>query len=500
MAESGDDLVAGSRRAARPGRGRRRRDPRRRAGHRRRARRSGRDRGLHRPDEQHRHAALRLRPARDDRGDRRAGHRSSAAPGSRSPVDHLDPTRSRRSPTGIERDHGHIDVLVNDIWGGEVLKGGPAEWDTPIWEHDLDDGLRILRLAIDTHLITSHHLLPLLVDRPGGLLVEVTDGTTAYNADALPDLGLLRPGQGRGEPAGVLAGPRAGAARRRPPSRSRPGWMRSEMMLEAFGVDRGDWRDALGDGDGAPAPPGFALSESPRYVGPGGRRAGRRPRPGPLEPAVGRLRGSSAASYGFTDVDGSRPDVWPIIEAADPPALIRSLLDSRTLRWSGTRCRRPSSRSRGSRMWPRGQRRLDQLPVTGPAGRKRAARPFTLALRAPEVAARRSASRLRRTRAGPWPRTTRHPARHQLPEHLVVEARRQRHGVRVPRPARADTDRPGAPTGRRVSETTSARDARGRPHPRPVPREHLPCACSSPSAPSNTKGASARASPRRCAS
>ena len=79
-------------------------------------------------------------------------------------------------------DHGHIHVLVNDIWGAELLKGGPADWNTPIWEHDLDKGLRILRLAIDTHLITSHHLLPLLVDEPGGLLVEVTDGTAEYNA------------------------------------------------------------------------------------------------------------------------------------------------------------------------------------------------------------------------------------------------------------------------------------------------------------------------------
>ncbi len=73
-------------------------------------------------------------------------------------------------------------MLVNDIWGGEVLKGGPADWNTPIWEHDLDKGLRILRLAVETHLVTSHHLLPLLVDRPGGLVVEVTDGTADYNA------------------------------------------------------------------------------------------------------------------------------------------------------------------------------------------------------------------------------------------------------------------------------------------------------------------------------
>ena len=109
--------------------------------------------------------------------------------------------------------HGHIDVLVNDIWGGEVLKGGPAEWNTPIWEHDLDDGLRILRLAIDTHLITSHHLLPLLIDRPGGLLVEVTDGTVDYNATNYRISVFYDLAKVAGEPAGVLPGPRAGAAR-----------------------------------------------------------------------------------------------------------------------------------------------------------------------------------------------------------------------------------------------------------------------------------------------
>ena len=82
----------------------------------------------------------------------------------------------------VRRDHGRLDVLVNDIWGAEALAGNPANWGRPFWEMDLDDGLRILRLAIDTHLVTSHHLLPLLVEQPGGLLVEVTDGTAAYNA------------------------------------------------------------------------------------------------------------------------------------------------------------------------------------------------------------------------------------------------------------------------------------------------------------------------------
>ena len=109
----------------------------------------------------------------------------------------------------IDAEQGRLDVLVNDIWGGEKL----AEWNTPLWEHDLAGGLRMLRLAIDTHLITSHFALPLLIRRPGGLVVEMTDGTREYNADELPPLGVLRPGQDVGHPARVRAGTRAGAAR-----------------------------------------------------------------------------------------------------------------------------------------------------------------------------------------------------------------------------------------------------------------------------------------------
>src|SRR5678816_2321202 len=99
------------------------------------------------------------------------------------PLDHLVPDEVQKLSERLKNEFGRIDILVNDIWGAEVLKGGPSEWNTPIWEHDLAKGLRILRLAIDTHLVTSHHLLPLVVDKPGGLLVEVTDGTNDYNAE-----------------------------------------------------------------------------------------------------------------------------------------------------------------------------------------------------------------------------------------------------------------------------------------------------------------------------
>src|SRR5947209_3323047 len=181
-------------------------------------------------------------------------------------VDHLDPDQVKDLAEKIRNDHGHIDVLVNDIWGGELLKGGPTQWNTPVWELDLDDGLRILRLAVDTHLVTSHHLLPLLVDRPGGLLVEVTDGTTDYNASryrisvfydlAKASVNRLAFSQGHElEPYGATA------------VAITPGWLRSEMMLDNFGVSEENWRDAV-DGTNAEknkpaAPPDFALSESP---------------------------------------------------------------------------------------------------------------------------------------------------------------------------------------------------------------------------------------------
>src|SRR5690606_27803874 len=95
------------------------------------------------------------------------------------PIDHLEHSQVKGLRDRIAQDFGRIDILVNNIWGGETLKGEPEEWNKPIWEVDLDKGLRILRLAIDTHLITSHFLLPLMIQQPGGLLVEVTDGATA---------------------------------------------------------------------------------------------------------------------------------------------------------------------------------------------------------------------------------------------------------------------------------------------------------------------------------
>jgi NAD(P)-dependent dehydrogenase (short-subunit alcohol dehydrogenase family) len=225
-------------------------------------------------------------------------------------VDHLDPEQVRRFAERLNREHDHLDVLVNDIWGAEVLKGGPKDWDTPIWKHDLEKGLRILRLAIDTHVITSHFLLPLVIAKSGGLLIEVTDGTVDYNAEhyrisvyydlAKTAVNRLAYSQGH-----ELAKHGATALA------ITPGWMRSEMMLEAYGVTEPTWREALDPKrkNGPTAPPGFAESETPRFVG----RA-----VAAIAADAKRARWNQksvtavdmAREYGFTDVDGRQPDAW----------------------------------------------------------------------------------------------------------------------------------------------------------------------------------------------
>ncbi|MFH9548124.1 SDR family oxidoreductase [Streptomyces sp. NPDC051445] len=223
------------------------------------------------------------------------------------PTDHLDAGQVRALVERVAREQDRLDVLVNDIWGAEHL----FEWDTPVWEHDLDNGLRLLRLAVETHAITSHHALPLLLRRSGGLVVEMTDGTTEYNRDTyrvnffydLAKTSVLRM-------AFALAheiGPRGATA-----LALTPGWMRSELMLDQFGVREDNWRDALD------RVPHFAISETPRYVG-------RAVAALAADPDVARFNGRSLSSgglapvYGFTDLDGSRPDAWRyMVEVQDP--------------------------------------------------------------------------------------------------------------------------------------------------------------------------------------
>jgi len=228
------------------------------------------------------------------------------------PTDHLAPADVQNLADRLRSDYGNIDILVNDIWGAEMLKGGPAQWNKPVWEHDLQKGLRLLRLAIDTHIITSHYLLPLLIGKPGGLLVEVTDGTAAYNAAHyrislfydLAKTAVNRLAFAQGHELAAFGATAVALT---------PGWLRSEMMLEAFGVSEDNWRDALDPARAERAlpvaPPGFSHSESPRYVG----RAvvaiagdPQRQRWNQQSVTAAQL----ASEYGFTDLDGTQPDAW----------------------------------------------------------------------------------------------------------------------------------------------------------------------------------------------
>ncbi|WEH13876.1 SDR family oxidoreductase [Streptomyces sp. VNUA24] len=222
------------------------------------------------------------------------------------PTDHLEPAQVKALVDRIAEEQGRLDVLVNDIWGGEKL----FEWESPVWEHDLDNGLRLLRLGVETHAITSHFALPLLLRNPGGLVVEMTDGTAEYNsvnyrATFFYDLAkssVLRMAFALGQELG----PRGATA-----VALTPGWLRSEMMLDGFGVTEENWRDALD------RVPHFAISETPRYVG-------RAVAALAADPEVARFNGDSLSSgslartYGFTDLDGSRPDAWRyLVEVQD---------------------------------------------------------------------------------------------------------------------------------------------------------------------------------------
>ncbi len=222
-------------------------------------------------------------------------------------VDHLEPDQVRRLAERIDHDHGRLDVLVNDIFDG----GKYGEFGTTLWEHDLSGGLRMLRLGIDTHAITSHVMLPLVIRRPGGLVIEMTDGTAEYNVGYRYREGfyydLVKAAVQRMTTAQAHElGPHQGAA-----VAVTPGWMRSEDMLDFYGVTEENWRDATA------RVPHFCISESPAYTG-------RAVAALAADPQVARWSGQVVSSgqlarvYGFTDTDGTRPDCWRyVVEVQD---------------------------------------------------------------------------------------------------------------------------------------------------------------------------------------
>ncbi|ADB35911.1 short-chain dehydrogenase/reductase SDR [Kribbella flavida DSM 17836] len=221
-------------------------------------------------------------------------------------VDHLERDQVRDLVARIDREQGALHILVNDIFGATTI-----EWDKTVWESSLDVGLRMFRLAVETHAITSHFALPLLIKQPGGLVIEMTDGTDEYNAvnyrvSFFYDLAKAAVNR-MGFSLAHELGPHGATA-----VSLTPGWLRSEAMLDEFGVTEQNWRDAT------ERIPHFAISESPAYVG-------RAVAALAADPDVARWNGQSLSSgqlakvYGFTDVDGSRPDAWRyLVEVQDP--------------------------------------------------------------------------------------------------------------------------------------------------------------------------------------
>lgn len=222
-------------------------------------------------------------------------------------VDHEDPDAVAVLVERIDREHGQLDVLVNDIFGGDRYK----QWDKPLWEHDLAGGLRMLRMGMDTHLITSYHALPLILRTARehgttGLVVEMTDGTAEFNANFREGVGfyydLVKANVERivkGLTFELKEHPVVAVG-------VTPGWLRSEQMLEGFEVSEEHWRDALDE------VPGFALSESPTYVARGIAALAADIEPGHWSGQIVTAR-QLADAYDVRDTDGSRPDCWGYI-------------------------------------------------------------------------------------------------------------------------------------------------------------------------------------------
>ena len=217
-------------------------------------------------------------------------------------VNHTEPAEVKKLVTTIKRRHHGLNILVNDVWGGDAL----TEWGKPFWTVNLDNGLRMLKQAIHSHVITSHYAVPLMLGRGRGIIFEITDGDAFYYRGNLfydlVKISVIR-----------LAFAMARELRKRDivSVALTPGFLRSEAVLEHFGVSEANWKEAgkrknKNSADQNDAPSDFMVSESPRYIGRAVVALAADPN---AKKKSGRVFSSWALAreYGFTDLDGTRP-------------------------------------------------------------------------------------------------------------------------------------------------------------------------------------------------
>jgi NAD(P)-dependent dehydrogenase (short-subunit alcohol dehydrogenase family) len=217
-------------------------------------------------------------------------------------VDHTEPAEVKKLVAGIKRRHKGLDILVNDVWGGDPL----TEWGKTFWTVNLDNGLHMLKQAIHSHIITAHYAVPLMLGRSRGIIFEITDGDAFYyRGNLFYDLvkisvirlafGMARELRKRDVVSVALT----------------PGFLRSEAVLDHFGVSEANWKEGGKKASNSPdqndAGADFLVSESPRYVGRAVVALAADPK---VKKKSGRVFSSWALAreYGFTDLDGTRPD------------------------------------------------------------------------------------------------------------------------------------------------------------------------------------------------
>jgi len=219
-------------------------------------------------------------------------------------VDHTEPAQVKNLIARIKRRHKGLDILVNDVWGGDAL----TEFGKTFWTVNLENGLAMLKQAIHSHIITAHYAVPLMLGRGRAIIFEITDGDAFYYRGNLfydlVKISVIR-----------LAFAMARELRKRDvvSVALTPGFLRSERVLEHFEVTEGNWKQAGNKGvnensaDQNDAPSDFMVSESPRYVGRAVVALAADPE---VKSKSGRVFSSwgLAREYGFTDLDGTRPD------------------------------------------------------------------------------------------------------------------------------------------------------------------------------------------------